>query len=365
MIGTARTIRERLARRCPLALSNELMRCLYAGVALSAFGLPWFAPGLVAQIPPQAVLLNPSLAVTPPILVPDGDHVHGVAIDGQGRLRHFRSADGGRTWPIVEQALPSGFVASGFRSVLAGSGVLLIVYRDAVLGPLLLRTADHGVTWSGPTVLAPAYVPSAILEYEDCAVGVDGATVCVTWNERTAQGGVHCLRSIDGGATWGPVVHLGPAIAEGCSELQCLVNGSTVHAWWVAPSAPALQYLQTSGTAGATWGPVMPMPFAANRVREGGGVLLATTNQDSVCMRSTDSGVTWTTLSIPGMNPIVDLSLQGSVAFAVGYTGSFFNRTYALNVSLDGGLTWQSSPMQLPSPVPLAVSVQQDRKSVV
>lgn len=76
-----------------------------ATIALAGF--------LSAQIPPHAVLLNPTPSDFEPIIAVDGDMVHACGIQPDsfagGFVHYSLSVDGGRTWPIREVPIAYAF----------------------------------------------------------------------------------------------------------------------------------------------------------------------------------------------------------------------------------------------------------------
>src|SRR5688572_2504166 len=166
----------------------------------------WLLACLPAQVPAHATVLNPTTFQWRPTLVQQGDVVHAFAI-GTTTLLHARSTDGGRTWPLREQAL--GQLATNTAPtgphdvhVVARPGELIVLGHDVALGPQLVRSFDEGTTWGAPVPVTTtvALQANAMLP----AMCVDGATIVVAWTNNRPNGRVFCNRSTDGGATWQP-----------------------------------------------------------------------------------------------------------------------------------------------------------------
>ncbi|MFW6153616.1 MAG: sialidase family protein [Planctomycetota bacterium] len=126
----------------------------------------------------------------------------------------IRSDDGGRTWsakrPLVCPPLPHGAAVYGRMAVLPDGTAMTIVYgpaddRRTTQASCLLRSRDHGRSWSDATVIAHDTTEGTVL-----AAG-DGRLLAFlrTTDPDVSRDGATVLSTSDhGGRTWGEPVAL-------------------------------------------------------------------------------------------------------------------------------------------------------------
>jgi hypothetical protein len=320
----------------------------------------WLLACAAAQVPAHATVLNPTTFQLRPTLLQVGDDVHAFAF-GNTTVFHARSNDGGRTWPLREQAL--GVFASQNNgapenahgvAVAAHAGQLLLASHDGTLGPRTTRSLDGGTTWSNPVGLASA-VGLQSNSMRTC-LAADGPNVVVAWTNDRPNGRVFCNRSADFGVTWQPgdtllEVSLAP-FPPAVQQLLVHRAGPTVHVLWHDGAVRR----QRSLDGGASWLPAVggltgATMFATQwlvRVAGDGATLLLLVGGD--LLRSTDDGDTWTPAPGHGIPYVMDVAMQGNLAVVAGRTLPLTNTDYFANVSTDGGATWRPTPYLIGGP---------------
>ena len=120
------------------------------------------------------------------------------------------------------------------------------------------KSTDNGVTWTDPV-----RVTGAGEEIRRANIAANGSTVHVFGGQSGSGGygtGAFYFRSTDGGATWEAGVELYDA-ADGSARMA--VDGTTVHvAFGVKPTASSFggrTHHMRSVDGGATWGPATPV----------------------------------------------------------------------------------------------------------
>ncbi|MFY9342482.1 MAG: sialidase family protein [Planctomycetota bacterium] len=317
--------------------------------------------GALAQIPAHATALNPTTSMRPPLLVHDGDDVHAFGLS-YATIRHARSRDGGRTWPVREVPLgnygadPSG---GAIDVAAAGPGILLVLANDQGIGPVHWRSVDHGTTWSPATPLFNS--PYSTQGVGQVALLADGLDVVATWL-RSSSGDMWCRRSVDGGATWLPqqVLDVATSFTSG-NSLSGHRNGSIIDLLWNRNGSGTVH--QRSIDGGATWLAApsvvapggMPGGYTNTAASDGTNLLvLVAVSGGTTSLRSANGGASWSPLVVPGMT-FPRFAQEGPLVVAVG--GVSTPLTYVVSVSTDSGLTWSANPLQLPSPVNLSTEV--------
>jgi hypothetical protein len=285
--------------------------------------------------------------------------VHAFALSS-GTIRYARSLDGGRTWPLVEQSL--GAIATQWASTNWSIAVqcvvrpneLIVVGEGFVLGPLLVRSTDRGTTWSPPAAITTTVVASGGRLYP--SLHAHGTTLVVAWADDRPDGRVFANRSVDDGATWQPVdtvIDGDLAWPPDVDRVKVLGNGPVVNVFW----GRGWTFHRRSLDGGATWptpaatlpgGPGIPfLPFVA---ATSAGSLVLVVDDGGTMLRSADDGGSWAPVTNHGMVEVLDVAVEGSLVLATGWNGQSWNPVFAVNTSIDGGQTWGSAPLQLPSP---------------
>ena len=190
------------------------------------------------------------------------------------------------------------------------SGSLVCVWREGTVhdyspsGRILLsRSHDAGLTWAQPTVIVDA---PYIDDRNAGVVELPNGDLLLTYNTYThdLQSVAMATRSTDGGRTWSPSMPIGPVNTRTKSAAIVLADGSLVLPYYVAP---------------------------------GSGSLAA---------KSTDNGLTWTTVAIP--NPSEFLGdewtalevVPGRMVGILRNSGTALPGTFWKTESRDGGATW-------------------------
>ncbi|MEZ6036576.1 MAG: exo-alpha-sialidase [Planctomycetota bacterium] len=304
-----------------------------------------FAP---AQVPAHAALLTPTGAMDSPVIAQQGDDVHVFGFDGND-LVHAASFDGGRTWPITQQVIDS-FSHNDFLGALAiEPGVVMIAAQDLQTGPRLWRSTDRGATWAAPTQLDSTAPTPWSLVGASVVLTANGSSVCAIWNMNSATDNVAARCSFDGGATWQAVQALANAPTEFARAPLTSRNGDVIDVLWTRQSAAPARQRSTDG--GATWlASPATLPTAATLVAAGNGTDLFSLSPLTNVV-SHDAGQSWQPLLVPGLFALEHVAVEGDLVAIVGRADASLAPTYVVNVSTDGGLSWQQNPLSLPSPV--------------
>ncbi len=222
----------------------------------------------------------------------------------------FGSADAGWCWMQPRTS------ANGLSGVAADWGSDDVLLAAGSRGTIL-RSTDRGATWSGR--YAP--VDEALLD-----VAFASATVAVAVGHRGA-----IVRSTDAGLTWRSV-SVDSRYALSSVVFADTLNGFAVGSDANASGAGAL--LRTSD-GGLTWTPVnVGAQPALTAVRSGGAGVFAIGHQR--VLRSADFGATWQSVDVPGLQSTQGaLAIMGRTVLAMGGNGSAVRST-------DGGVTWST-----------------------
>jgi hypothetical protein len=286
-----------------------------------------------------------------------GDVVHAFSFGGP-TVFHARSTDGGRTWPLREQSLGTFFTNTQQATeqrvqVVAQPDKLLVASHDMTLGPRVVRSFDGGTTWFVSPPLATTVVPQS--DTLRTRVHSNGDELVVVWTNVRPNGRVFCNRSTDFGATWqGTDTLLEVGFVAPAPDVQYLLvhgGGPLVHVvWW-----DGTVRRQRSTDGGITWLPAVggltgAAAFATQvplRLVGDGTTLLLRVGTELV--RSTGAGTTWSHVTSHGIPFVLDVAMQGNLAVVAG-RGPLPNTVYMVNVSTDGGATWQPIPLQSGAP---------------
>lgn len=260
-----------------------------------------------------------------------------------GEAYLLRSTDEGRTWskpvPMVRSKKPDGCINLSVGLTRLRNGTLLYPCCDAKLTRkwdqheadlLILRSCDHGFTWSDPSPIATEVLePFAYGKIIELA---DGNLLCPIWGKRVSdepwRSGL--IRSRDGGLTWGDHVTIGynpnPMIP-------------TPHASPLTPDEP----VHCAGFNEAT---LLELPdrriLAVLRQQGVGG-----RKRDLYRSISSDGGRTWSEpecLSLWGTSPSLHLGPDGEVILGyrnhLGNPQGLVGAGVGISVSEDGGQSW-------------------------
>lgn len=245
-----------------------------------------------------------------------GNRVHVVGHIG-GYLVHRSSQDNGVTWsaPTVIAPAANNFPMQYGGLFVQGDTVYLLT-AEGNMGPTaqhvdFRKSTDNGQTWSNPIrITQPG------LKLRRARIVASGHYVHVAGLGTEKDGFVAYFRSTNGGATWEPGVKLADGLGEYGGGQTIAVDGNTLH-----------------------------IPYTKVRNGVGGG--------DTYYLRSTDNGQTWSQpVYIGEKSPTSDRQARAQVAAADGraivvwqregrFTGDKLPADrLGYNRSLDGGRTW-------------------------
>jgi photosystem II stability/assembly factor-like uncharacterized protein len=222
------------------------------------------------------------------------------------------------------------------------------------------KTVDGGVTWRPLTDNLP------ILRISDIAVDPTNADVMYisvgdyaylgvnltsTDRKRHSHYGMGVFKTTDGGASWSPT---------GLSFALTAFDGSLIRRVFVDPATPSnLLALGTSGTwtssdAGATWKQgLTSLIWDAERHPSSPRVIYATTGYlalfgtgNASLIKSTDFGVTWTTMP-SGIPPRMVQRIEMAIApsdpnYVYAVASNTVGGLYGVYRSTDAGATWSA-----------------------
>jgi photosystem II stability/assembly factor-like uncharacterized protein len=222
--------------------------------------------------------------------------------------RILQSVDGGVHWQeVAAGTLGSTALSFAFSSVDAG-------FAAGNRGDLL-RTLDGGASWV-PVVADPGLTQSPALSDMACS----GFDTCVA----SGVGGAGLLRTADGGKSW-----QASTVPGGTPADITITDGGAA----VVVGAGGL--IAISEDAGASWtrldaqvaGRFSGLSADSRRSAVAYGA-------EGAIARTTDAGSSWQALSSAGSEPLVDAMASGRRVLALSQSGNLY-------ASGDGGVTWK------------------------
>jgi len=235
------------------------------------------------------------------------------------------SKDEGDTWTTVLATWPDGRpIANGqvYPSPSDPQALFVSSHYDPIAGgPAgaaqgLIRSTNGGASWQIVTSLEGASVEDVAFDPNDAS-----QMVLVTQN-------AHVYHSNDAGSTWSQVASP-PVSSIGFNETLAYNPYASGQVWIVSDSAPD-EVFKSTDAALSGWQDVTPATL--------GGASLTFTGADSVYVtwhHSTDGGAHW-----DGFGPVTGVYtlIFDPTNAQVAYVG---DRTYGVQKTTDGGLTWQ------------------------
>lgn len=231
---------------------------------------------------------------------------------GEGGLI-LRTTDGGTTWRKQDADARARLQSVAFADANHG----IVVGQSAGVGPVVMHTSDGGAHWihevNGTPVerVLPWFNAVSLLKANTgVAVGMAG----------------NVIRTTDGGVTWEARTHVG------ASRLFAVSFGSADDG-----VAVGLGDILRTRDGGATWQRHTDDQFILLDVTHFGssGVVAVGSEREvgGVIMRSTDAGMTWTTIPTGTVGPGAADFADASIGTTVGVAGAMLR-------TVDGGATW-------------------------
>ena len=259
----------------------------------------------------------------------------------------YKSTDAGANWT---QLLPSATVGYTVTIDPTRSSTVYVTYTTAGSGPymFLARSNDGGATW---TDLSANFPPSFPAPEPIGAFAIDPAHSNVLWAILIHYTTSAAVMSTDSGNHWQVAYTFPPGLSSDPLAGEKLLidpkNSSRIYACCVDdPFTPGSGAINRSDDGGKSWiqlpfGIVAPWidPHNSNTLYgEGYGGL----------EKSTDAGMTWSVVPLPGGTSSSPSTLQALAVDANGALRVLTTLGYLLNSS-DGGVTWtkvngQSAP---------------------
>lgn len=258
---------------------------------------------------------------------------------GPGAVQFFATHDGGATWSPLPTAPASNpvipYAGCAIFPDQTNSNDVFVMVQDASdpqdthgVGRLY-RSQDGGDTWQKLALVLPGawYAPDAL--------AISGSRIVVTVAPTGEQNPLsnYLYASDDGGHTWKSVAPTQNGQTLTVSALMSVMGSAVI----VPASAPA-----PSGNGASRPASVQGRPFT---MPSSSGAPAPITY-----WRTTDGGVTWTQVQLPGDLPIFVRSVDGTSYYGLSLdrprdgTGGYLNGTITPYGSSDGGATWKALP---------------------
>ena len=250
----------------------------------------------------------------------------------------YTSTDRGEHWIQSRWARINGFV-NAFGpgdTVYQSSGYVWGQFGGATS---ILRSTNAGLTWVGML-----YAVTPPRGFTDVYTYSSNVFVKV-WGDEVGAFVPQVKRSTDGGTTWQTI--------EARKVMFHPPNNLLRHRWdWLGSAFSEKEFIELSTDEGTTWTATLTADSGfASLVTNGVGTLLVLRKPGYEIFRSTNAGLTWTSLSYgPGPVPFTSIAFYGAT-FAIGTTRS---STYYRSV--DYGTSW--NPILDMSGVALAGTIQ-------
>ena len=248
-----------------------------------------------------------------------------------------KTTDGGATWSKINNGIPVTNLQALAIDPLH-SQTLYVATNPSIAPGVIYKSVNGGSNWT----VADSSASAGVLQL---AVNAKSPNIVyAVWNNQTTR------KSMDGGATWSMVVlpqswitylALDPRVSGNLYAYSAEIARSLTD---VTP-----EYIWHSADGGATWLQVPPRPDDSEKM-----LIDASTAPsivyNALSSRSTDGGVTWTSLSSPGSSNTTIATGPVLGPIAVDASGTLYAAIVwgTLVVSRDHGQSW--TPIGAPVP---------------
>lgn len=193
-------------------------------------------------------------------LVASGDTLHLVWYDyNQSRweIYYRRSIDEGATWDAIVRLTDDDVDSFNPTVTALGSDVHVAWGQiiDGVSQTMCMRSTDGGATWGESQRLTMTTSYAGVP-----ALAASGATVHAAWQDARIGGRrIYYTQSTDRGITWAdarPMVH--PQMSDTSFLVHLSMDGSTVHMMWAEWFGDSIRYMHVRSSGnGSTWQPAV------------------------------------------------------------------------------------------------------------
>lgn len=252
----------------------------------------------------QRLTFSPENSICPSSAI-FGSYIHVVWYDwrdGNDEIYYKRTTNHGAGWdPDIRMTVAAGY--SGTPSLSLNGPVLHLTWEDKRDGNSEIyykRSTNNGSSWESEIRLTNSAGTSSAP-----SIAVSGQLVHISWyDNRDGNYEIYYMRSLDGGANWGPNVRLTNNVLR--SELSCIaVSESDVHVvWYDNRHGNDEIYFKHSSNNGDEWSSDVRLTNASGTSRypniAASGLLLHLIWDDSregpyslYYKNSTDGGISW------------------------------------------------------------------------